>query len=126
MARNEAAQAAALRNYDEGEFWTNYRLLQAFDLISLFLCNKDVVDDHIEPVPTSYDGRSQPVKLALKTIETNRIEIDPFPFDVNPLRVHLVRREVDRNSFADPAEFRAAYFKTVPRAVDFTLCGRGS
>lgn len=39
LARNEEAQAKALRNYDEAEFWTNYLLLQAFDLISLFICN---------------------------------------------------------------------------------------
>jgi Protein of unknown function (DUF3891) len=124
LARNEATQAAALRNYDEGEFWTNYQLLQAFDLISLFLCNKDVVDDYIEPVPTSYDGHSRPVKMALKTIEANRIEIDPFPFDVDPLPVQLVRRQLDRNSFPNPAAFREAYFKTVPQAVEFILCGR--
>jgi hypothetical protein len=124
LARNEEAQATALRNYDEGEFWTNYQLLQAFDLISLFLCNKDVVDDYIEPVPTSYDGHSRPVKMTLKTREANRIEIDPFPFDVDPLRVQLVRRELDRNSFPNPAAFREAYFKTVPQAAEFILCSR--
>ena len=56
LARNEEAQAAQLRAFDEAEFWTNYQLLQAFDFISLFLCNEDVVDDFIEPAPTSYDG----------------------------------------------------------------------
>src|ERR1700733_14044754 len=84
LARNEEAQAAQLRNYDESEFWTNYQLLQAFDLISLFLCNKDAVDDYIEPVPTSYGGKSASAKLTLKTVEGTRIEIDPFPFDMNP------------------------------------------
>src|ERR1700689_3793386 len=87
LARNEEVQAASLRDYDEGEFWTNYQLLQAFDFISLFLCNKDIVDDFSEPVPTSYDGTSAPVKLHLQTIEGTTIAIDPFPFDVNPLRV---------------------------------------
>jgi hypothetical protein len=124
LARNEATQAAQLRNFDEGEFWTNYQLLQAFDFISLFLCNMDVVDDYIEPVPTSYDGSTAPAKLALKTIEANMIAVDPFPFDVDPLRVQLVRRELDRNTFPDTAAFREAYFKTVPVAVEFTLCSR--
>ena len=124
LARNERAQAAVLHNYDENEFWTNYELLQTFDLISLFLCNNDVVDDYIEPVPTSYDRSSRTVKLALKTIEGNRIEVDPFPFDVNPLRVQLARRELDQKSFAEPAIFREVYFRTVPQAIDFTLCGR--
>jgi Protein of unknown function (DUF3891) len=124
LARNEEAQAAALRNYNEREFWTNYQLLQAFDFISLFLCNKDIVDDFIEPVPTSYDGKSAPVKLSLQTIEGTTIAVDPFPFDVNPLRVQLIRRHVDRGVFPDPAAFREAYFKATPVAVDFTLCSQ--
>ena len=124
LARNEEAQAAQLRNYDEDEFWTNYQLLQAFDLISLFLCNKDIVDDFIEPVPACYEGRSLGTKLTLKTIEGNRIEVDPFPFDLDPLRVQLVRRQLEHSTFADPAAFRAAYFRAVPDAVEFSLCAR--
>ena len=90
----------------------------------LFLCNKEIVDDFIEPVPTSYDGTSPPVKLSLKTIEGTTLAVDPFPFDVNPLGVLLIRRQMDRSVFADPAAFREAYFKTMPRAVVFTLRGQ--
>jgi Protein of unknown function (DUF3891) len=122
LARNETAQAASLGNYDEGEFWTNYQLLQAFDFISLFLCNKDVLDDVIEPVPTSYDGKTQPARLTLKTLESTTIAVDPFPFDTDRLRVQLIRREIDHAVFPDPAAFREAYFKATPVAIDFTLC----
>jgi hypothetical protein len=124
LARNEAMQAERIRAYDEGEFWTNYQLLQAFDLISLFLCNKDVVDDYIDPVPTSYGGKSPAVTVNLKTLAGQRIQVDPFPFDANPLRVQLIRRRMPQKSFAGPATFRTAYFQTVPEAVDFTLCAR--
>jgi Protein of unknown function (DUF3891) len=124
LARNEATQTERIKAYDEAEFWTNYQLLQAFDLISLFLCNKDVVDDYIDPVPTSYDGKSPAVAVNLKTIAGQRIEVDPFPFDINPLRVQLIRRRMPQKSFADPAAFRTAYFQTVPEAVDFTFCAR--
>jgi hypothetical protein len=122
LARNEAAQAEQLRNFDQAEFWTNYQLLQTFDFISLFLCNKDVIDDYIEPVPTSYDGKTAPVRLTLKTVQGTRISVDPFPFDVDPLRVQLIRREPERNAFPDVATFRETYFKTTPVAVDFLLC----
>lgn len=123
LARNEAAQATQLRNYAEDEFWTNYQLLQAFDLISLFLCNKDVVDDYIEPVPTSYE-QPKNVRLELKTVEGSGIAVDPYPFDSNLLRVQLVRRQLAHGVFADQSAFRAAYFAAVPEAVDFTLCSR--
>lgn len=122
LARNEEAQALALRRYDENEFWINYQLLQAFDLISLFLCNKDAVDDYIEPVPTSYGGQSKPVRLTLKSIGDNRIAVDPYPFDRRPLRVQLIRRVLDRTTFPDPGAFREAYFKTTPEAAEFILC----
>ncbi len=124
LARNEEAQASQLHNYDESKFWTNYQLLQAFDLISLFLCNKDVVDDYIEPVPTSYGERSAPVRLTLKSVGPSRIEIDPYPFDVNELRVQLIRRRLPQTTFADQAAFREAYFKATPEALDFTFCTR--
>jgi len=123
LTRNEEAQAAQLRHYDDNEFWINYQLLQAFDLISLFLCNKDVVDDYIEPVPTSYE-KSDGVRLTLKTVDGTRIAVDPYPFDSDPLRVQLVRRQLRRGTFADPGAFREAYFKATPEAVDFTLCSR--
>ena len=38
------------------------------------------------------------------------------------LRVQLVRREIGRGDFADPAAFREAYFKAIPVAIDFMLC----
>ena len=123
LARNEDAQTAQLGRYDEAEFWTNYQLLQAFDLISLFLCNKDVVDDYIEPVPTSYD-RLAPVKLTLKSVKRDRIEVDPFPFDTDELRLQLIRRRLAQTTFANDAAFREVYFKAIPEAVDFILCAR--
>jgi hypothetical protein len=81
-----------------------------------------VIDDVIEPVPTSYDGKTLPARLTLKTVAGTTIAVDPFPFDIDPLRIQLVRREIDRNVFADAAAFREAYFKAIPVAVDFTLC----
>jgi len=75
-------------------------------------------------VPTSYDGKSGSIRLTVKTIEGPKIEVDPFPFDVNPLRVQLIRRQTTQTTFPDPAAFRAAYFQTTPEAVDFILCAR--
>jgi len=126
LARNEEAQAGQLRNYDEVEVWINYQLLQAFDLISLLLCNKEMLDDYIEPVPTSYSGGSSPVQLKLKSVGTNDVEVDPYPFDAGELRLQLVRRRLARTTFPDDVAFREAYFRAIPEAVDFTLRGRRS
>jgi len=123
LARNEENQARELSRYDEAEFWTNYQLLQTFDLISLFICNKDEVDDYIEPVPTSYGGGA-PAKLVLKSIAADRIAVDPYPFDTDELRVQLIRRRLAQTAFANDAAFRQAYFKAVPETLDIMLCAR--
>jgi hypothetical protein len=60
----------------------------------------------------------------LKTVGTNRIAVDPYPFDIDPLPAQLVRRRLDRNTFADTAAFREVYFKATPEAVVFTFCSR--
>jgi hypothetical protein len=124
LARNEEAQAAQLRNYDETEFWINYQLLQAFDLISLLLCTKEIVEDYIEPVPTSYAGGSPPVQLKLKSGGASTIEVYPYPFDANELHLQLVRRRLARTAFPDDAAFREAYFQAIPETADFTLRAR--
>ena len=75
-------------------------------------------------MPTSYDGKTPPARVALKTVEGMTIAVDPFPFDVNPLRIQLIRREIDYGVFPDPGAFREAYFKAIPVAIDFTLCSQ--
>jgi hypothetical protein len=123
LAKNERMQADQLKNFGADEFWTNYQLMQAFDFISLFICNKDVLDDYIEPVPASYDGGSAQVRMTMKTVDKNTILFDPFPFDIDPLRVQLIRRRLDRTTFSSDAAFREAYFKAVPEAVELTFVG---
>jgi hypothetical protein len=73
-------------------------------------------------VPTAYDGKTPPARLALKTVEATTVAVDPFPFDTDPLRVQLIRRQIDHSVFLDPAAFRQAYFKATPVAVDCLLC----
>jgi DNA-binding transcriptional MocR family regulator len=52
-------ELAARLGVDEGELWVNYRLLQAWDRLSLHFCMRDV--ERGEPaslprVPVGYDG----------------------------------------------------------------------
>jgi len=62
--------------------------------------------------------------LTLKSAGANCVEIDPFPFDANGLRVQLILRRLGQNKFADPSEFREAYFKATPEALDFIFVSR--
>ena len=122
LARNEAAQADQLRNYDEAEFWTNYQLLQTFDFISLFLVQQGCCRRLYRAGAHLLRRQIGPDQADCEDRGGNRIEVDPFPFDINPLRVQLIRRQMKQTTFANEAAFRAAYYQTTPEAVDFTLC----
>jgi hypothetical protein len=119
---NERRQEELLKSYDAAEFATNYQLFQTWDLLSLELCNKDVLNNHIDPVPTSYnDKASAPVKLAFVSLEARTIEVTPYPFDMRPLNVHLVRRRLPIGKFSDQASFQQIYYQAPVETVSFKL-----
>lgn len=110
IVSNEARQQQGLRSVDIAEFRTNYRLLQVWDLLSLYFCVKTIGDDYIEPVPTQY-GDEAGLRMTLKPVGIGAVQIDPYPFDVPSLSFSILHRRLDKSTFADQAEFRAAYFK---------------
>jgi hypothetical protein len=122
LAGNEKKQEELLANYDANEFATNYALFQTWDLLSLELCNKDVVNNYIEPVPTSYDGSaSAPVKLSFVSLEARTIEVSPYPFNMRPLNIHLVRRRLPISKFSDQESFQQIYYQAPIETVSFKL-----
>jgi hypothetical protein len=122
LAGNEKKQEELLANYDANEFATNYALFQTWDLLSLELCNKDVVNNYIEPVPTSYDGSvSPPVKLSFVSLEARTIEVSPYPFNMRPLNIHLVRRRLPISKFSDQESFQQIYYQAPIETVSFKL-----
>lgn len=121
IIENEQRQEEQLRAFDRHEFQTNYELLQAWDLLSLNLCNKDVHDDYIDPVPMSYNEAGESVQLKLMTIKGSEISIDPYPFDIRPFRVQIVARRLLKSKFGSEAEFRRAYFQAPFDMMSFIL-----
>lgn len=126
VERNEAhrAQAIEAAGWDPAEVRTNYRLLQTWDLLSLYFSCQAPYEDYIEPVPTSYgDLEGEGVRLTLKPLSGNRIAIDPFPFDVNPCRFQLAARRLPQAKFESEAAFRKAYFQAPLEIMEYELVG---
>jgi len=116
-------RAAALA-VDDAERWTNYKLLQVFDRLSLSFCLKewessDAEADAIEPVPIDYEGTE--VELRLEPLGPWRVRLDPFPFAESPARFTLLRKVIPKVPFAGNSEFRKAYFGTRAELVDLTV-----
>ena len=122
IARNEAWQEKQRSTLDAKGVWTNYRLMQVWDLLGLYFCCQDPYDDHIEPVPTSYAGSDEDgVRLTLTPAGPRRVVFDPYPFDVRPCRAQLAYRTVPGSSYESVESFRRAWFQADVGLMDFEL-----
>lgn len=96
----------------EKERWTNYRLLQVFDRLSLYFCMNDLERGQpatLSPVPLSYDGESVEVRIAPDG--PWQVLLDPFPFGESPARFTLLRRTLPKRRWSDVDAFRRDFFE---------------
>jgi hypothetical protein len=110
IQRNEAWQEQERKSWDQENVWTNYRLMQVWDLLGLYFCCQDPYEDYIEPVPASYSGKDG-VRLTMKPVGQGQVAFDPYPFDTRPCRVQLACKRLPRSSFENVEAFRRAYFQ---------------
>lgn len=122
IARNEVWQKAQQATLDAKGVWTNYRLMQVWDLLGLYFCCQEPYEDHIEPVPVSYSaGDDAGVRLEMKPAGVRRVAFDPYPFDVRPCRAQLAFKRVERSTFDDVEAFRRTWFQADVGVMEFEL-----
>jgi len=103
---------------DESEQWTNYRLLQVFDRLSLYFSGFFKVaagDVHtIAPVPLDYEGGETEIQveatLGFEPFSPTHVRIAPYPFGASPATFTLERRLLPKQSWTSE-EFREALVK---------------
>jgi hypothetical protein len=121
IARSEAKQKRVAEPLDAAELAVNYKLLQVWDMISLYICSTEVLKPgRVEPVPVSYSGDGG-VAMALVPLEKQTIALDPYPFDEPSLTTNVIFRRLSQTKFKDSAELQSVYFKTAPRIASFQL-----
>jgi len=119
---NEAWQERQRAVLDAKGVWTNYRLMQVWDLLGLYFCCQEPYEDWVEPVPTTYAGADdEGVRLAMKPAGPRRVAFDPYPFDVRPCRVQLAYRTVGQQRYEDVESFRKAWFQAEVGLFQFEL-----
>ena len=122
LARNEPKQDAERKALGAEQVWTNYRLLQVWDLLGLYFCCQDPYDDFIEPVPLGYNGNGKDgVRITMKPVDARTVAFDPFPFDVRPCHIQLGFRRMPEGTYPDQESFRRAYFRADCDLMKFTL-----
>ena len=122
IARNEAWQEQQRARLDAKNLWTNYRLMQVWDLLGLYFCCQEPYEDRIEPVPVGYAGATDDgVRLTMKPVGPRQVLFDPYPFDVRPCRVQLGFKRLARPRFDDVEAFRRAWFQADVGLMEFEL-----
>lgn len=120
--REEPRQTQLRETFDSNQVWTNYRLLQVWDLLGLYFTTREPYDNAIEPVPTTYDSDIHSgVRMTLHPLDDCRVAFDPYPFNVRPLELHIPYRVFDRETFPSNAEFRRAYFEALPQLLTYRV-----
>lgn len=108
------------------ELWFNYRMLQVYDLLSLYFCcdgyaaEEQFKEDRLAPVPISYDSKEE-VELRIAPAGVNAVKFFPYPFDVSPLRVSMRARIIPPHGFASAAECSEAYHKAPRHFLSFEI-----
>ena len=102
------------------DLWFNFRMLQIYDLLSLYFCCDGYAEDGfkedlIAPVPLAYDSKEE-VDLRIIPTGANSVRMDPYPFDLSPLKVSVRARVIQPARFGAEEECREAYHKA-PRCL---------
>jgi hypothetical protein len=124
IERHEALRPELIARHgiDAKQLWTNYRLLQVWDLLSLHFSCTAPFDDVIEPVPTSYaTAGDDGVRMTLTPVDATTVAIDPYPFDTEALVVTVPAKRLSQAQFENQDAFRAAYFRAPVELLRFTL-----
>ena len=109
---------------DSVHLWSNYKLLQVWDRMSLYLCYLDrnkATSATFFPVPAKY-GKSD-LKIRINAVRNGSIRVKPWPFRVKSFRASVrmrVIRDVEYGSSLDVAEELLA---ATPRVATFHLAG---
>jgi len=121
----------------DSRLWRNYRLLQAWDTLSLAFCVTDSPPGYsrIDGVPTGRNGEgdgdengreggnsgASEARLSIDSVGEHEYRIDPYPFETSPLVVSVPVRTVDPRQFEDDAHLRRAYYRSAVENRSFTL-----
>ena len=102
---------------EEKHVWANYKLLQIFDRLSLFLCMPPLRERTLGPAPVGYEDRD--VELRLRPVDDRTVGITPYPFGATPLRVSVKAKMIPHKRYDNDEQFRDVLEQAVGVVLDF-------
>ena len=110
----------------ENDLWFNYRALQIYDLLSLYFCCDGYVDDdhfkedRLAPIRLAYDSQAE-TELRITPAAAGAVQIEPYPFDISPLKVFVRARRVPPGAYESEEACLEAYHKAPRELLSFEI-----
>lgn len=124
VAEQEALQQELIAelHIDPQTMWTHYRWLQAWDLLSLFVCLSDPAERNrlaLGVMPLYPGGPEE--RLEVQGAGPGRICVTPWPFAVEQLELIVPVRYVADRSYGGDADFQTAFAAAPTERLAITL-----
>ena len=112
----------------EGELWRNFKLMEVFDQLAQFICNRYPFDSEarkngpsnsIAHVPVG-PGRDD-VTLTVDVLDGARARVDPYPFDRSPLRIPIPARLVPDRAYESQEAFLHDFYRAERCVIEYSL-----
>ncbi len=110
------------------QLWRNYQLMQAFDQLAQFICNRYPFDsgerkngppNSIAHVPVA-PGRDD-VTLSVDVLDAERARVHPYPFDRSPLQIPIPARLVPDRPYASQEAFLHDFYRAERCVITYSL-----
>jgi hypothetical protein len=99
--------------------WTDYRLLQVYDLFSLYFCTAPLREYTLRHVPVNASRPDTEIKL--RPLGGDALTVDPYPLDIAPLRVTVPARVVADRDYNGDEDLRTTLAASAVEALRFDL-----
>ena len=110
------------------ELWRNFRLLEVFDQLAQFICNRYPFDSETRKNGPSNSIPHAPVApgqqdevLTVDVLDGARARVRPYPFDQSPLRIPIPARLVPDRRYESQEQFLHHYYKAERCVIDYSL-----
>ena len=104
---------------DDDLLRANFHLLQMLDQLSLVLCFDRLVFDRVANVRPRSMGET--LTMRIDRPGAGKIRIDPWPFDIERLDLHIPARVLPNRAYRDPADISAALSAAKPEQIEVQL-----
>lgn len=105
----------------ESRLWRNYKLLQAWDSLSLAFCTTESPpsDSEIHAVPR--DRGTPDEALTIEQLTDGEFRVAPYPFDTSPLVVTVPVRTVRKGLFDSEESSVRAYYRVERELTEIAI-----